>query len=356
MLIVMMAGMMIATALHAQPVPRATRELSPATCATFTPADACRLFAETAPLMTTSYARRPKGELGKKALMEMGYDATFLSARHNMFANKPNFFLASRKRTGRVFVIFPGTEGTFDWMQNALFGAYTDRVNDGKFYVPPGHAGFRRAVLNIYNSNLVRADEFAGGPLNCSAADPRRSALAAHVCEHEVMRPGSDKIDLVLVGHSRGAGIAQLASPMFHGLRWNGRQVAPAANWPYRVEAVFAYAPPYAIYRRPDSEVFASARDLPSQWDVLTNHGLIERTFMVIQDADMVPAIWSPLNYKHDAHFSQGRHYGKLIRITRDGELRWEPTDWSVESPHLPEGYCRAVAAAFGRTADCERP
>jgi hypothetical protein len=317
-------------------------------CGSFDLANACDLLSLVSRFMLMSYAADKPGA-GVRAFQALGYDATYLAARHGPGVQRPRLFLVSQRASNRVFVVFPGTEDAFDWAQNAKFNRYADQPADGMFYLPPGHAGFRRGMTNVINSGIIDAREFRGGSLDCTQANIHRSGLADHVCRFAVQQSPRERIQLILVGHSRGAGFIQVGATAFHGLTWRGGQIERAANWPYDVAAIFAYAPPYAIYRAPD-------RPPVDQWAILEQYGLTRNAYMIIQDGDMVPTIWSPFNGQ-ELGYNQGRHFGHFIRITRDRRafVDYLP-NWDIALPHNSTLYCTSIQTALGDANPCTIP
>lgn len=323
-------------------------------CGSFDLAGACELLSLVSRFMLMSYASDKAGD-GVDAFEALGYHASYHTAVHNALVRRPRLFFVSRSASNRVFVVFPGTEDAFDWGQNAKFGRRIDTRNDGTFYLPPGHAGFRRGMMNIIDSRIIDAREFRAGGLDCARLPETRSRLTEHVCRFDVQRSPGDRVQLVLVGHSRGAGFIQIGALAFHGLQWRDGRVERDASWPYDVEALFAFAPPYAIYRDPD-------RRPVDQWALLAQYGLARRAYMIIQDGDLVPTIWSPFNDR-DIGYNQGRHFGHFIRITRDrrafvDHLPFEDhiQEWDIEFPHSSQLYCTSIQTSLGDQNPCTVP
>jgi hypothetical protein len=329
----------------AQPQPGQTL---PEACASLPVTDACALIAEAARMLEPSYARNKAVE-GVAAFNALGYDATYFAARAGAFAVTTDLFLVSRRGSNRLFVVITGTESPRDWYENAKFGSYAPAYLDGQFYVPPGHAGFRRGMLNVVNDGVVAINEFDQGELNCAAPAARPSGLARHLCQYQVAS-GVGPIETVIVGHSRGAGIGILLATVFAGLEIqrsapNGpATVARQAHWPLVLHAVIGFAPPYAIYHRVDPNAPAG---FPDQWTVLRDHGILARTIWFINERDIVPSL----------SLGDGRHFGHRFRIRGTGEVRYDGDVWgpdtSLLGAHSSVGYCADTLAALEQSGRC---
>ncbi len=110
--------------------------------------DSCNLIAEAAAMLRPSY-EEDKAGAGEASFRALGYDATYVRARSSLLRPPTDVFLVSRRRSNRLFIVITGTEEMRDWISNAQFGSYSAAYNDGQFYIPPGHAGFRGGMLNI---------------------------------------------------------------------------------------------------------------------------------------------------------------------------------------------------------------
>lgn len=319
-------------------------------------ADACGIVAESTRMLGPSYEGQ-KATAGVAAFEALGYKTTYIPARAGSLQGVTDVFLASRPGTNRLFIVITGTESTRDWIENAKFGSYTSRYKDGQFYVPPGHAGFRRGMLNIVNDDVIRIDEFDSGPLDCTGDARRRSRLSRHICEHGLSRePGG--IETVIVGHSRGAGIGLLMATAFSGLEivqpvpGGPAEVRRQAYWPLSLKAVITFAPPYAVYRRTDRQLGLDIpAGMPGQWEILAREGIPAKTISFLNEQDIVPLV----------SLGVGRHFGHRFRIGRHGGATYEGNDWGPDSDlkraHSSHFYCSDVLAALGQSGRCpDRP
>jgi hypothetical protein len=334
-------------------------------CALLPPADACAIIDAAARMLKPTYEKR-KATDGKAALGKMGYDVTYVPASRGFLQGTTDVFLASKPGSNRLFIVITGTESMRDWYENAKFGSYTAVYKDGQFYIPPGHAGFRRGMLNIVNDHVLALDEYDDGAPACppKGTRPRRSAsisaLTLHLCEFNLSRdPGS--VETVIVGHSRGAGIGMVTATAFAGLeirrplKDGPATVARQAFWPLRLHAIVAFSPPHAVYHRSDRAAGLEVPDgILDQWKYIDRLELPERTVAFLDDRDIVP------------HLSTGvaRNFGHRYRIRRGGSVVYDGTDWEpdvdVRQAHSSRGYCRHVLGlvedAAGVCPDSEEP
>lgn len=331
--------------------PVAEGETLAAACRAIPPEDTCALLAEAARMLGPSYAA-DKARGGVAAFRALGYDAQYYLARAGRLQGTTDVFLVSRPRSNRLFVVITGTESTRDWLENAKIGKYTAAYRDGQFYVPPGHAGFRRGMLNIVNSGLLRLREFDDAPLDCARAPANASKLARYLCAHQVAS-GSGAVETVIVGHSRGAGIGLLMATVLAGLeirvaKGAPASVAPQTHWPLSLRAVIGFAPPYAVYARSDAELgMPPPAGIDDQWTLLQRYRIPERTFLFLNERDLVPGL----------SLGEGRHFGHRFRIRGTGAVFYDGMDWGPDASaidaHRNGGYCRAVLRALGEAERC---
>ena len=236
-----------------------------------------------------------------------------------------------------------------DWYENAKFGSYSPVYRDGQYYVPPGHAGFRRGMLNVINFGVLALNEFDERPLNCAAPRSGASGLSRHICEHSVMR-GQEPVETVIVGHSRGAGIGILLATAFAGLeiqrpaQGGPATVARQAHWPLTLQAVIGFAPPYAVYGRPDAQ---APEGIPDHWTILRDNEIIDRTIWLLNERDIVPNL----------SFGHGRHFGHRFRIQGNRRVSYDGMDWGADTSfaraHSSIGYCADTLAALAQQGRC---
>lgn len=330
--------------------PRQGEPLS-VTCHALAVEDACDIFVEASKMLSPSY-EKPKSTATVAAFNALGYEATYLKASGGWFRNANDVFLVSRRASNRLYIVITGTESIGDGIQDLKFRPYTTTYNDGQFYIPPGHAGFRRGVLNIINSDILKIDEFDSAPLDCMAPN-QESHLSKHLCKYEVQK-GSGPVETIVVGHSLGAGIGLLGATAFAGLevkrpdRDGPVTVAPQRYWPLRLHAIVAFAPPYSVYTKSDFE-----RGLPlpagaeSHWAILDRFRIPELTMLFINDRDIVPGL----------SVGYGRHFGIRFRIEGNGAVTYDGTNWgkdvnSIEG-HGSFGYCSDVLKSLDRLPQC---
>jgi len=335
--------------------PRAGAPLAEA-CQSLPVSDACGIVAEATRMLAPSYSGK-KATDGVDAFKALGYNATYIPARAGRFQGVTDVFLASKPGSSRLYIVITGTESTRDWIENAKFRSYTSRFKDGQFYVPPGHAGFRRGMLNIVNDDVIRIDEFDSGPLDCTGEDRKRSRLSRHICTYGLPRaPGS--LETVIVGHSRGAGIGLLMATAFSGLeivrpvRRGPAEVKRQAHWPLSVKAVVTFAPPYAVYRLTDRQLGLEVpADMPDQWEIMDREGIAAKTISFLNEQDIVPLLSLGL----------GRQFGHRFRIDRQAGATYEGSGWGPDSDlkraHSSHFYCTDVLAALSQSGTCpDRP
>jgi pimeloyl-ACP methyl ester carboxylesterase len=295
----------------------------------------------------------PDVPVAVEAFRARGYNATPWTARSGRRGHANQVFLVSRTGSNRLYVVIRGTDNFGDVVQDLKAKAYTATYADGQFYIPPGHGGFRRGMLNIIGSGLLRSGEFDERPLDCGGLNARASVLAKHLCRYG-MPTGPGQVELILVGHSLGAGIAQVGAAAFAGLEFvkvpgGTMTVARQKYWPLTLRAVVAFAPPLAVYSKTDIEAgIAVPAGIENQWSVLESHGIIGRTILFINDRDLVPAL----------SVGYGRHFGHRFRVDRDDRVTFDGTttarDLNVAQAHTNVGYCTAVLKELKQPVVCD--
>jgi pimeloyl-ACP methyl ester carboxylesterase len=320
-------------------------------CAKINVQDACSLIAEASKMLGPSYID-PKTSSAIEAFRARGYDATPWKAGR-LFGHSNQGYIVSRAGENRIYVVIRGTDNFGDAVQDLKAKSYTGTYRDGEFYLPPGHGGFRRGVLNIINSGVLRINEF-DVPLDCASLGRRASILARHLCRYG-MRTGPGQVDVVLVGHSLGAGIALIGAAAFAGLEYkqgpalSSIRVGRQDYWPLTLRAVVAFAPPYAVYSKTDLEAgIETPEGYESQWQILASQGIIDRTILFINDRDLVPGL----------SIGYGRHFGHRFRIDRDDRVTYDGSttsrDLDAIGAHRNVGYCTAVLTELHEPVLCE--
>jgi hypothetical protein len=323
--------------------------------------DACALIAEATTMLAPTY-RVPK-QVGEAELRQMRYAAQYIPARWGLRPTT-DVFLVGRPASGRLFVVITGTESTADWLSNAWFRLSTGTYADGEFYGPPGHSGFRGGLRNIVQYGVLHADEFAASRRACDQPAPRRSYLAQFLCTSQIQRD-DEPVELVIVGHSRGAGIGLISATAFMGLEFRRSAaggpvtVAPQPQWPLRLHAIIGIAPPYAIARRSDRAAGMNVPPgVPDHDAVLDQYGIPDRTILIANDRDVVPLL----------SFGQALHRGHLFRVRRDrsvvyermlragraGTSQGETPDGGLAEAHSSAGYCHDILHALGAFERCD--
>ncbi len=263
-------------------------------------------------------------ELALEKFSSDGLDATYFAPRDGLMICHyyPEAFILSSPRTDRVIILFVGTVSIGDWLQNIKSTNYEDVPVKETFFVPSGHAGFRHGIYNLIHNGFFK------------------ETLSKHISEHNVQSTRGVSVKITIIGHSQGAGLAQLAAPIVDGYKYTGQKIARTDDWPYEVEAIYAYAPPYAV----------SASD--KSWNFMSEtYGSI--TYQIIRDSDLVTSIYNAVSKGHTVPV---RHFGKLIRITRDDEVVEEVTFWGSKidaqhknQPHHISGYRYALEKAANK-------
>lgn len=220
----------------------------------------------------------------------LGFDVTYYYITRNQpFFKYPELYILSRaEKPAQMTLVFVGTNSWFDWAQNLKFLHYTDRKVDKYFFIPSGHGGFRRGVLNLINTSFYK------------------NGLDKHRDSYGIAR----QAELVIVGHSQGGGVAQMVTPYLAGYQYINQQPQLIDRWDYSVSKVITIGAPPAV-------------DCISQPFMQETFGSI--TINIIRDEDLVSTAHKPKD-----KWLKNVFYGRLLRITRDGETRYENTEWGV--------------------------
>ncbi len=336
--------------------------------------DTVSALAHAALLMEISYCATEEDSVTKKRkdaaldYRDLGYDAAYFHPRYYLILHDPNLFLLGRPGSNEVTVVFTGTEvgfNPFDLIQDLRTGVSYKGRKDGKPYVPRGHGGFRSSFRNVIRKDFFD-DAYSIAELADHCAEQEfkqpdvafdngpRVSLANFICRNKI-RSGdaNEKIKVTVIGHSLGAGIAQMSLGAFEGLTWRREdglppQINPPADdWPFEVKTAYLFAPPLALYAR-DAE---SCEEFKDQNPIKTyaSYALGEdRVYTIIRDGDMVPAIWNPL--KRSFHCVEGEHFGTYVRIPRGAGIAFieKDVDWTNAEPHRPRNYRDAIDKALG--------
>ena len=254
-------------------------------------------------------------ELATERYNKLGLDVTYYSPYDILeSSNYPEAFILSRKKSNSVTILFVGTNSKYDWLQNTKSTNYEDKVIEGNYYIPPGHAGYRRGIMNL----IIRG--FFG------------NILDDHAKNHSVRDGSGQNIRIRLLGHSQGAGLAQLAAPIIDGYRYINGIRSKSRSSKYILEKLYAYGAPYTISTEGDDWTFMNN----------TYGGL---SYMILKDGDLVASIYNSYKYERTV---PSRHFGNYIRITRDNEVKREITSWGKDveygnEPHYIKGYRSAL-------------
>ena len=173
---------------------------------------------------------------------KLGFRAAYVHPNYNWFFRDPNYYVLGIPGSNRVTIVIPGTEGgsnPLDNWQNIKATAFWDKPGTQRkarvqrAYIPRGHTGFRSsASAALRHGNLFEHANSKTELLNyCGSFEPEKRIktdsdfgtfhIADFICLNNIMSPDSDgSINVVLVGHSRGAGIAQMLAPAIDGYYW----------------------------------------------------------------------------------------------------------------------------------------
>lgn len=350
------------------------------------------LLAEAALLSTVSYCNPPHTEYVRRPIWEgriratqtfnnLGFHAAYYHPNYNAFIRDPNLFVLGVEGSNRIIIVFPGTEAGSNWydlVQNIRaigqvdrqrgLAAHYESENPGDAYLPYGHRGFRNGARNLLEAGFIRAgDQITSLTTNCPEdVDTTLSgggsfSLAQFICAYQIR--GDAPVDrptrVVVIGHSLGAGVAQMFAGAVHGLHWSDGEVSRRENWPYELERLYLIAPPLALYPRRVADENASQRRCSEiAWErsslfTYERRGITERTVAVAREGDMVPALWNP----RDGNCVVGEHFARYFySIDRNGiDVRFlyvpastdqpESRRLRLDQPHRPAQYRDALEA-----------
>jgi len=245
-----------------------------------------------------------------------GWDVTYFAAESETWYswdNYPEVYLLSRPDTDQLVSIFVGTNSAEDWIENIKTNIFWDTGKKNAVYIPPGHAGYRRGVMNLSHGEFFTKH------------------LPGHV---EKYMDSNKVISIQVLGHSQGGGIAQLIAPALDGHIYKKKKVkGKRDNWKLSVDTIYIFGAPYAVSKR------------HSDWHALSEtYG--DRTYVVLKDSDMVASAYDAMSYETKVPF---RHFGKLVRISRDNQISIEDTKWGEDTlfgdePHAIKGYAHALS------------
>ena len=337
----------------------------------------------------------------------------------------PNVYLMGKRHSNQLIVLFTGTEvglDNRDLLQDGKSATYADsyprRYSKKIPYVPNGHLGFRDGVYNLMNRGFFDAAEKQDNGSNldfdCEMEDKdfakdingENPTIKNFICLFEIQAP-NDKgkpVEIYVMGHSLGAGIAQVSLGVFAGLHWDEdspdlsieSHIRTDPNYlkKYDLKGVFLFAPPRSVYSHyGDDDLktcapvkwFGDRKHPEHHWDdesvrynirkkalsgkvekseapsnrwepdpieVYDKFGISKRTVTVINEADFVPVIWSPV--KAMVHCNEGEHFGIPVIIDRRGIARiiYHETDpeysdhnwkWRYDQPHRSSAYKAAI-------------
>jgi hypothetical protein len=262
-------------------------------------------------------ASQPK-ENAKNELGNLGYNTTYFAPVDRIIEAYPRVYILSNSEENGILILFLGTRSLFEWIQNLKAINYEDIAVSDTYFIPSGHAGFRRAIMNLVNAKF-------------------ENAIYSH--SEEYMLDKND-LKLTVLGYSQGAGIAQLSLPYLDGYKYKIENnltyiVDTAPN--ISIEELVTFAPPYAI----------STYD--KSWEIV-NSCYGGKTYQIIRDNDFVSSAY---NVSNNGRLSV-MHFGQLVRITRDGVVKEEQTNWGRgdsknDFPHSIHQYQRALTNRIER-------
>lgn len=333
------------------------------TCNDLPVRDACNIIIEATKMIEPSYIKNKKDD-SQAAFKKIDYDSQYFKAKKGFLQPTIDVFFASKKKSNRLFIIITGTESARDWVENAKFKSYTNKYEDGQFYVPPAHAGFRRGMLSIINSDIFRLNEFDAKTDElrdkCDKIKPedkrrRFSKMVHYLCENNVSDGSENEIETIIVGHSRGSGIGQVIATVVDGYELRedkdrkGRMtIERQENWPLSLHAVIGFAPPYAIHDRVDNA--ENTKNFPksgikSHWKFLRKEQFEHKTILFVNNRDIVPLLNAGISEGRVC--GEGRQFGHRYLINRNDEIVYEGMDWgkltSISQAHSSAGYARAI-------------
>ncbi len=250
------------------------------------------------------------GKHASERFAELGYDVSYFEAPDRLIFKYPRTFILSKAGSNNIFVIFLGTRSSFEWLQNAKAVNYSDVSKSDTYLIPSGHAGFRRAVLNLIEENFSQV-----------------------IVKHAVKFRKTESLKVTLIGYSQGAAIAQLAAPYIEGYKYylkNSQFYIKDSHPNITIQKIVTFAPPYAV------------STFDNSWQMM-EACFGKLTYQVIRDNDLVSSVYNVAN--NGKLFVM--HFGNLIRITRDGDYVPELTHWGRDvdnSPHSIYSYYQALS------------
>lgn len=257
---------------------------------------------EYAQLADISYRDSP--EASAQEYKRLGFDVSYYTIAKPLLGSYPELFILSIKRSANMIIVFKGTDSWFDWYQNFKQMVFLDKKEGGDVYIPMGHAGFRRGVLNLVNFGF------------------HNFGIKKHIDTFGL----PESVSLTLIGHSQGGALAQLTTPYLDGMRYKNNAVIRNQDWKHSVKKVITFGTPLALHKEKNN------------WDFINEH-YAHNTTHVIRDGDIVSTAYIPKD-KQKLY----RLYGRLIRIDRDGNVHLEETQWgqgdaSSSEPHAIKNY-----------------
>lgn len=278
------------------------------------------LMLESARLADLAYLGKKDQQVAIGEFQRLGYRAAYFASRNWLGMRYPEVYVLGDARTRRMTLVFVGTDGGFDWVQNVKFNEYESKPLEGAIFLPPGHGGFRRGVIELIQDGFF-------------------TEVLPRLAGEWGMRAGEEPVPVRLLGHSMGAGLSIIAAPAVEGVLFHKDPGSGAFATPdyarktsgFRVSELVLFAPPYTLSTLPVKR-FAEYRPYEAYREA---YG--DRIFSVIRDDDPVPrlgGIGDGFAYRH-----VGRHY----RITRDDVLVQESSAWKVEKVHAITSYVRGL-------------
>jgi hypothetical protein len=187
-----------------------------------------------------------------------------------------------------IALAFRGTEPLLiaDWLMNGAFWNYenTDQAEDGIKCLPPGHAGFREAVMKLIQRQHLM-DSIAALMKICNPA----------------RQPS--QYPVYLTGHSLGAALSQMFITSL-----DCPQNMGAGNYHFQFGGAYHFAPPLASS--------CSVRQ-----SMVDNYG--DRVYDIVNYKDYVPR----------AGRNNTFHFGQFYRICDDDSIYRETERWVAFSP-----------------------
>lgn len=334
---------------------------------------------------------------------KLGFDAAYTHPRLTLLARDPNFFVLGAPAVRRIIIVFPGTEGDsnpYDNLQNLKFVSGYDEPGTRFFkrtknaYLPRAHTGFRDSASNFFRSGFFE-DAMTKSELaqHCETFDfatfkegigkgvspYHKFRISDFICFHDIANGDYDRpVNVVIIGHSLGAGISQVLAASMDGFHWQKSgmddiekswMIKKRDGWPLHLERLYLFAPPLALHSRTkkddqcDLETNTGVTQEPGnesqKYDVFevpetaietlnpimvyNGLGIIEKTSLVIREGDMVPSLWSPLH----GNCVIGQHFGRhFYPINREGKALYRKVPskdftnyFLLDQPHTPRNH-----------------